>query len=345
MLQGRSQKKLLAKWKTAIVLFAGCLSLTSVGKTYLNLKLNRNILPEQEKSALDHSSTKNSKAFVIARESRNASPIKEYGLVQVEASDKLMDPTRGWDNAPIVIPEHKLLFFTIPKVGCSTWKQLFRRVQGFENWQDTNGNLIHNPKANGLSYLFHYNLSEATRMMTHPTWTRAMFVRDPKHRLLSAYMDKGLGERNKNFMRMNCCPGKSIAESCWPPGDNRTFELFVNLTAKCRNWHWKPQSERLEGKFWGSINYVGRLENLAVDGERLLRKVGIWERYGSSGWGPHQNLSLFNLASRRNHAADSSSKFSTMYTAELERKVEQRYKTDYDHPVLGFARTRLASEI
>jgi hypothetical protein len=126
----------------------------------------------------------------------------------------------AWDGAPVVLEQHKLLFFTTPKVGCTVWKQLFRRVAGLTDWQmpsseeDNNHppltnhqnpqHLPHNPLRNGLTYLYHYPPDVADAMLTDPTWTRAIFVRDPKERLLSAYLDKAVSERQ--YMMRKCCP-------------------------------------------------------------------------------------------------------------------------------------------
>ena len=48
----------------------------------------------------------------------------------VQRKDAIMSRAE-WGN-PIVLEEYRLIFFTIPKVACSEWKQLFRRMMGFE---------------------------------------------------------------------------------------------------------------------------------------------------------------------------------------------------------------------
>jgi len=98
-----------------------------------------------------------------------------------------------WDSAPVVVKDYKLVFFTVPKVACTTWKQLFRRMGGAQDWksQDVPKMIPHNPETNGLTYLHHYDLETANKMMTDPTWTRAIFVRDPKDRFFSAFFRQG----------------------------------------------------------------------------------------------------------------------------------------------------------
>jgi hypothetical protein len=58
-------------------------------------------------------------------------PIPRY-YVKVNESDSIY--TKGWDLAPIVISSHRLVFFTIPKVGCSIWKRLFMRMMYRKDW-------------------------------------------------------------------------------------------------------------------------------------------------------------------------------------------------------------------
>jgi hypothetical protein len=45
----------------------------------------------------------------------------------------------SWDAAPIVIEKYKLIFFTLPKCGCTVWKQLFRRMMGYSDWSTQDG--------------------------------------------------------------------------------------------------------------------------------------------------------------------------------------------------------------
>ncbi|KAL7453633.1 hypothetical protein ACHAWC_005275 [Mediolabrus comicus] len=92
----------------------------------------------------------------------------------------------------IVIEKYKLVLFTNPKIGSTILKQLCRRMMGYEEdyhihkW-GKNG-LPHRHPANGLNYTAHYPIEMVNKMMTSDEWTRATFVRDPKERVLSAYL-------------------------------------------------------------------------------------------------------------------------------------------------------------
>ena len=167
--------------------------------------------------------------------------------VKVLSTDSIYQ-RESWDGSPVVLESHKLVFFTTAKVGCTTFKMLFRRMMGFENYAEesrdgpTGRMLPWNPEKNGLKYLYDYDLDRATDMMTSPDWTRAIFVRDPKERLLSAYLDKMM--YNPGYIVQKCCRDSScIAEG------QESLERFFNIVVKqCEDNHWQPQSDRLDEK-------------------------------------------------------------------------------------------------
>lgn len=242
-----------------------------------------------------------------------------------------------WDAAPIVAEEFKLIFFTVPKVACTTWKQLFRRIQGVENWQsqDPKKFLPHNPERNNLTYLWDYDIETANRMMTSPSWTKAIFVRDPKERFLSAFLDKAL--RYPEFIKAKCCRKKGGCVQ-----DFRTPAGFLALIQTCHNNHWSRQNYRIENKYWPYINFVGKFESQQEDAKQLLKKVGAWNEYGKSGWGASGELEIFQKASNtQNHATNSKSQAARWLTPELERRIELYYEVDYVNPKFGFVKSNL----
>lgn len=242
------------------------------------------------------------------------------------------DLGQSWDAAPIVIESHKLVFFTIPKVGCTVWKQLFRRMMGYSDWesQDERRGIPHNPATNGLQYLYDYNTTRATEIMTSPAWTRAIMVRDPKERFLSAFLDKSVRNYHQHIIG-RCCPDGSCAE------DAQTLSGFLHLIQRCDDDHWRPQDRRIDQKFWGYVDVVLHTESAANDTENLLRKVGAWERYGATGWGTDGNSSIFE----RKDSGGSHSNFAEWqvwkwYTPSSEQEVVSQYQADYDNPLFHF---------
>lgn len=242
--------------------------------------------------------------------------------------------------SPIIIPDFKLVFFTIPKVGCTVWKQLFRRMMGLKDWttHSEETKLPHNPNANGLRYLYDYPIVEANIMMTSPNWTRAMFVRDPKERFISAFLDKG---QNKDFIRKACCWENSGCENMAA----RDPEHFLKVARKCKNGHWDPQSNRMmEDKYWPYLNFIGHFDNLHQDARRLLQRIGAWDGLGDRGWGTFRNESIFQpkSTSGRIHATNAHDKLKEyISTAELEDQLEQYYLNDYYNSILNLTMTRI----
>jgi hypothetical protein len=262
----------------------------------------------------------------------------------------------GWDSDPIVIESHKLMFFSVPKNACSTFKKLFRRMMGYPNWLQGSP---HNPETNGLRYLGHYSRQQQKEFMTSPNWTRAIFVRDPLERALSAYMDKGLKTGPSDWqpsvpgahLKRHCCKiieTKNPACKKFPLApyengltlDNFPFEFFVtSFMRQCKDTHWKPQSLRMRKENWKWINFVGHFENNQDDTRRLLERIGAYEEFGSTGWGESNNksLSIFekNLA---NHRTGSGSKMKDHYSPKLERLVLQYYRRDYSSELFNITK-------
>lgn len=242
-----------------------------------------------------------------------------------------------WDASPIVLESHKLIFFSIPKAGCTTFKQLFRRMMGLPDWKSQDGTnmLPHDPFRNGLKYLYEYSPAEANEMMTSPHYTRAVFVRDPKLRFLSAFLDKALSN-DGHYLRDKCCARGECIENA------QTLEGFLQLAQSCKDTHWMPQSERVDAKYWKYINYIGHLETAEKDTRQLLQKIGAWEEFGKSGWGKYGNTSIFeNPADAGGHATWSRWAVWMWYTQALERKVEDFYQKDYSSAIFNFTATNL----
>lgn len=279
----------------------------------------------------------------------------EDDVLQVLPTDKIMiqELDNDWDNSPIVVQEYKLLFFTIPKVSCTLWKQLFRRIQGYDDWKSQNYTLYlpHNPEHNGLVYLNHFNTTFAQQIFEDPSWTKAIFVRDPKERFLSAFLDKVVSNDGV-FVRDKCCANKendrhtcSQSETCRQcVTESLTIPGFLKKMETCQDAHWDAISNRMEPKYWKYINFVGKMKTLAKDGQDLLEKVGAWEPFASSGWGPDSNSSMFDRKTKKDqsHTTDSKSKVWQYYTPAMEQLVEAHYKDDYK--LFGFPKIALTTD-
>ena len=270
---------------------------------------------------------------------------------------------RGTLYQPYVVERYKLVFFHIPKNSNTAWKFVLRRLTGlddddhvvantttidattFINTTTTNNtarnsnrlgiHCIHNPKMNGLKRLGDFTIQEATHMMSSPDWTRAVFLRDPMERFISAYLDRVMKGKdslaeccrrggivyspsslsNSSSLSSNLSPllwkdkmktmkkkdkmmmKKKEEDACRTYLQTSSLEIAFPLLRTCRNRHWIPQSQRMSNKFWRHINFWGRIETVQEDAERLLRRIGAWEQYGQTGWGINGTEPVFTTRS------------------------------------------------
>jgi hypothetical protein len=208
--------------------------------------------------------------------------------------------------------------------------------------------LPHNPDTNQLKYLWQYSVSDANRIMTSPNWTRAIFVRDPKERFLSAFLDKAVGY--PSFLKGKCCPSSNTTQgktNCIDEDVTQSPSGFLTLIQTCHDVHWSPQHYRMERKYWPTINFVGHFERLEDDAKRLLQTIGAWDEYGQSGWGPNGDLSIFKKSTNtQKHVTNAKSQVNVWFTTqELERRVERYYQVDYENPLFEFRKTNVTGNI
>jgi len=269
------------------------------------------------------------------------------GIVSVEAEDRIYHNKR---LSPVVVAKYRLVFFDVPKVASSAWMLLLQRLSGVNTTLTTKGfssknsqlmlRCLHEPKCNGLTYLFQLNITYATRIMNDASWTKATFVRNPHERLVSAYLNKGLQTRFE-WIQGSCCR-KTM--DCIGGQENRsTFEYFVDFITSdvCRNDHWSPQSERIDDKHWPLINFVGSMEDLEQDAKLLLKRIGAWEDHGVTGWGQQGADPIFGArgSDGRAHSSGAAEQMYSFYrssaaTSDLYERVTQYYRSDYNHSIL-----------
>jgi hypothetical protein len=244
-------------------------------------------------------------------------PNNYEGQAYLSQDDYIYKKGIVWDGPPIVVEEYKLIFFTVPKVGCTVMKQLFRRIAGYSNWNKSGGKgLPHNPAVNGLKYLCNYSITDATNMMTSDEWTRAIFVRDPKRK-------QGV------YISRHCCPDCGAKAAA-------TLKGFLQVMQHCMDPHWMPQSHRMEHRFWEAVQFVGHIETAAVDAKALLERVGAWEAYGATGWGDSGNETIFESLSNVKHRTKADTHLMEYFDQETELLANEYYQDDYANEKFGF---------
>ncbi len=238
-------------------------------------------------------------------------------------------------------------FFSTSQVACTVFKQLFRRMMHIKNWKVDTAHIPHNPLKNGLKYLYHYNVADALTIMTHPEWTRAIFVRDPKERTLSAFLDKAARKKGK-YVKRHCCNKKNA--TCGEEA-NASLLGFLEVIGKrcCCDPHWKPQSKRIDRPFTPFINFVGHFDRIQDDTRRLLKSLKSerydpWTEFGASGWGSYGNESIFSKGTKAKHQTSAITKLREYYNSTSEKVLEKLFATDYEDPILNFTQFSLFDE-
>ncbi len=102
--------------------------------------------------------------------------ILDEGCKNLNLSGSLPDLSKRYTGHLIVDDEYKILFNFIPKVSCKAWKQLFSKLSRTHR---------HNIKH---GYLSAY--TEDERRYRLQNYRKAVFIREPITRLLSAYLSK-----------------------------------------------------------------------------------------------------------------------------------------------------------
>lgn len=267
---------------------------------------------------------------------------------KLSSSDIIYSKSRN--TVPIVNLEFKTIFFQVAKAASSQWTRFFMRLEGNPDWCSDSYEL-HDRNVNKLTYLSDYSIQEAQEMLTSEEWTKAIFVRNPKPRILSAFLDKAVLHTDHfgNFT----CPvyamkvrkgGADELLECIEKHQDFSFFLHNITTTLNKNVHWRSIYSRIDEKWWPYINFVGSMDHLANDTEKFLRSIhsskqdGIsaWDYMGKTGWGDDERdcrggHSSFLGERDNHHQTNARDKMMAYYTPNLERFVEYHYADDFNN--------------
>jgi hypothetical protein len=239
---------------------------------------------------------------------------------------------------PFVLPKQKLLLFTVLKVSSTVFTQVAKRLDGNPSWSNDCGH-VQNPLTTNLTYLTDIPPPYAQDLLLDPDWTKAIFVRDPKERVLSAYLNKAVAEME--YTKIRCCRQAVAGEplhallACQDPDrlPQISFAAFLQVVVpQCRDGHWCLQSDLLRPVQWEQVNFVGHFDRLAEDSRTLLERVGAWDAYGATGW---PNGGLYAGSSTVHHQTGAHDRMREYYTPALEVVADAWYQKDYESPYLG----------
>eukprot|EP01060_Flectonema_neradi_P011416 TRINITY_DN1849_c0_g1_i2.p1 TRINITY_DN1849_c0_g1~~TRINITY_DN1849_c0_g1_i2.p1 ORF type:complete len:502 (+),score=73.19 TRINITY_DN1849_c0_g1_i2:45-1550(+) len=249
---------------------------------------------------------------------------KKYPYTKVTWRDYISFATRT-----CAIPQHKIVFFRMPKVMSTNIIGLSDRMLGHRDLvldlnQTTNLHGMISTPARPRMELRSLKFNEVDQIMNDPTWRKVLFLRDPVERLLSCYLDKFMKNGGENFGALygrNRTPGSvtfpefvSFVGSSAPapygvgPGTNAHFRSQVLVS---NLFKFLPHFDQIG---WGN----------SASAEHVLKRYGLWEQYSSK--------ELWPFGFMRNggsHPTGSSNKKDAYYTEELKEAARKAYDIDY----------------
>ena len=258
----------------------------------------------------------------------------------------------------IVNDEYKLIYFHIGKIASSEFKRFLKRLNNDPTWCVKDQFLVHRIGTNGLKYLaYDYSLKEVEHMMTSDEWTKAIFVRDPKPRLLSGFLDKAVQHKN-HFEKTSCetwkyWKGVDDAQYCYDHRKDFSFFLHDITRMNTDDLHFRPVDSFVDKKWWPYVNFIGYMDSLSEDSKQLFKSIksnvdGInaWDRVGKNGWSPQRGCDNvddeeFLQARPSKHKTGAREHMQQYYTEELEKFVETNWASDYEHEFINFPEIKL----
>jgi len=249
-------------------------------------------------------------------------------------------------SMPFIVPEHRLIFCATPKVASEAWLRLLRRMAGFSNWRAGGVYFLDKFKrVGGLQQLRELPHTIALQHMRSEKWTRAVVVRDPAERLLSAYLDKIAQSRDSAPQLEKYSHDLfNLSVASFP---NTSFHSFVDraLYGLSRGYrtdqHWWPQAANCALRSWlPAYNVV-----LQVDGQTPLpsllacllnetarhsqRPAMVSTLTDTFDLPPRPEVTTAGSGAGGSHATDAHAVLRRYYTPSLLRRVVNAYAEDY----------------
>eukprot|EP01064_Diplonema_japonicum_P022380 TRINITY_DN3209_c4_g1_i1.p1 TRINITY_DN3209_c4_g1~~TRINITY_DN3209_c4_g1_i1.p1 ORF type:complete len:521 (+),score=35.29 TRINITY_DN3209_c4_g1_i1:66-1565(+) len=235
---------------------------------------------------------------------------------------------KSFSSHVLVDPIHKLILFTVPKAACSEFLRLYDRLVGHEDYDDSlYGVAVHfrfTDTVRKRLLLSEFTPEEATLLMNNPDYEKIVFFRDPKIRLLSAYLDKFVmtnSYHQRVFMQQKKMTFSDLIEKL------KVNDRPPNGVGPFTNAHWRSQILVANVfKFLPLMDFIGWATGEHV--KLLLEKYSLWETYGAKGWRSPEGFMQRKLTTD-GHATDSRSKMSSYYSSpRMHADVEKAYELD-----------------
>lgn len=203
------------------------------------------------------------------------------------------------------------VFCVPPKNGCTLWKRLVLRAEGWEHWNSEESYKIHDPTMNGLRFLSSLSLAELQNVMNSPrSILKIIIVRSPVVRALSV------------FLASRSLPN---ARAQWP--DFASFVGWLSTVDAFLDPHTRPQSAFCDLWHGAHFDFVGKVESRQTWMPRLFNMLALGE-FVESGWGIDGKSAFYSEAASEAggvRALDQSSKTGESKVTKAESRVCKFY--------------------
>mmetsp|Transcript_54422 Transcript_54422/g.100129 ORF Transcript_54422/g.100129 Transcript_54422/m.100129 type:complete len:414 (-) Transcript_54422:101-1342(-) len=276
-----------------------------------------------EKSGMISHGSSNSSSSSGARKN------KCVNYLEQPSTNKPKDFTSFWHGSMgaglYVNPEAKVAFCLIEKNACSQWINLFNRLEHKNNLDifDSLGDATNYSLRTGT-----YTDAKAAETFQNPSATRAVFVRDPLERFLSAFLDKCASNNCQNpfcQMRDPSLSGQPIAFKQAVTWLLQLKDLAAAETQGKIDGHFRPQAKHCElDQRINEYNVIGYLkpDSLTTAASCLIERAGL-QRFNVIS--NKDSRPLFREAS----APKTVEFLKRFYTPEAARAVYDAYALDY----------------
>ena len=167
--------------------------------------------------------------------------------------------------------EPKLVYCVMPKVATKTWRAVIAERRGIIDKKHTKRWVMWRKLG---------NYTDAEKSPRLKAQLKFLFVREPLHRLLSAYKDR-LANRPHSYTGTKNMIERALRPLRSEPEENISvsFPEFIQYFSdnKTRNQHWRHY-EKLCHPCVINYDFIGHLETLEEDAALLLKMAGIDDR-------------------------------------------------------------------
>lgn len=180
---------------------------------------------------------------------------------------------RSPTSQAMIVDDLKLIYLPIAKNACSSLKRMVAAMGGVDLLPGEDIHIKLDKNSTGLQFADRSE-DEIRHALSSPDWMRFVVIRDPLDRLVSAYIEKFV--LNRNHPRIEETVGPTY-RAVFKKDDldaedfarGITFREFVEVilaeTPKALDFHWRPQSEQLGNIAFTHIYDVRQLDDLVAD--------------------------------------------------------------------------------